>query len=163
MKNVLTTFMIVAIFTLSSASPCKGQNDNKLRKTPPPKDQSQQPPIEIDIVLVLDNSGSMKTNDPDFLTRDVVTNFVDGLGDNSRLGMVIFGREATLAEPLACLVTTRRAEEDLAFRCHGFSLAAGTRAPHCIASGHRGALCSPENSWLQHIGSERCNCAASPQ
>lgn len=55
----------------------------------------------LDIVLVLDNSGSMKKNDPDFLTREVVTNFVNGLGESSRLGMVIFEQEAQLAESLS--------------------------------------------------------------
>ena len=60
--------------------------------------ESEEPPL--DIILVLDNSGSMKKNDPKFLTREVVTNFVNGLGENSRLGMVIFDQEARLAEPL---------------------------------------------------------------
>lgn len=54
----------------------------------------------LDIILVLDNSGSMLKNDPNFLTREVVTNFSSGIGDQSRLGMVIFDREALLAEPL---------------------------------------------------------------
>ena len=59
----------------------------------------------LDIVLVLDNSGSMKKNDPEFLTREVVTNFVNGLGRQARLGMVIFDQEAQLAEPLTELAT----------------------------------------------------------
>ena len=57
-------------------------------------------PLKLDIVLVLDNSGSMKHNDPQLLTREVVTNFVNGLGENARLGMVIFDQEAVLAEAL---------------------------------------------------------------
>jgi pSer/pThr/pTyr-binding forkhead associated (FHA) protein/Mg-chelatase subunit ChlD len=62
--------------------------------------QAVQEDPEIDIMLVLDNSGSMKQNDPEFLTREVVTNFLNGLGKEARLGMVIFGREAVLAESL---------------------------------------------------------------
>ncbi len=58
---------------------------------------------KLDIFLVLDNSGSMKSNDPDFLTREVVKNFINTLGKTSRLGMVIFDAKAQLAEPLAML------------------------------------------------------------
>jgi pSer/pThr/pTyr-binding forkhead associated (FHA) protein/Mg-chelatase subunit ChlD len=55
----------------------------------------------LDIVIVLDNSGSMKSNDPDFLTRTVVMNFVESLGESSRLGMVVFAGEASLVNPLS--------------------------------------------------------------
>jgi Mg-chelatase subunit ChlD len=58
---------------------------------------------ELDIVFVLDNSGSMRNNDPNFITREVVTNFVNDLGPTARLGMVIFGETAELIEPLTSL------------------------------------------------------------
>lgn len=54
-----------------------------------------------DIFLVLDNSGSMKKNDPEFLTHGVATNFLKNIGKESRLGMVIFDEAAVLAEPLS--------------------------------------------------------------
>jgi len=57
-----------------------------------------------DIILVLDNSGSMKKNDPEFLTRDVVTGFLSGFGEKARIGMVVFDQEVRLAEPLMSLV-----------------------------------------------------------
>jgi len=57
----------------------------------------------LDIVLVLDNSGSMKQNDPHLLTRKVVTRFLDGIGANTRLGMVVFDQDARLIEPLTAL------------------------------------------------------------
>lgn len=56
---------------------------------------------ELDIFLVLDNSGSMRKNDPDFLMRDVVMNFLAGFGTESRMGMVVFDQSARLAQPLA--------------------------------------------------------------
>ncbi len=55
----------------------------------------------LDIVFVLDNSGSMITNDPDFVIRKVVTDFIHELGPGVRLGMVIFDTQANLAQPLA--------------------------------------------------------------
>jgi len=61
---------------------------------------AQEEQGKLDIVLVLDNSGSMKKNDPEFLTREVVKNFLDGLGKNSRLAMIIFDKDAQLEQPL---------------------------------------------------------------
>jgi len=66
----------------------------------PQKDLKQ---AELDIVFVLDNSGSMRSNDPNFITREVVTNFVSDLGETARLGMVIFDETAELVEPLTSL------------------------------------------------------------
>jgi len=67
----------------------------------PPQAELKQ--AELDIVFVLDNSGSMRNNDPNFITKEVVTNFLAGLGEKSRLGMVIFDETANLAEPLTLL------------------------------------------------------------
>ncbi len=58
---------------------------------------------QLDIVVVLDNSGSMITNDPDFIIRKVTTDFIQKLGAGVRLGMVIFDTQANLAEPLAAI------------------------------------------------------------
>ncbi|MBU0988108.1 MAG: FHA domain-containing protein [Proteobacteria bacterium] len=55
---------------------------------------------ELDIMLVMDNSGSMIKNDPKFLTREVATNFMAGFGEKSRLGMVVFDQTARLVIPL---------------------------------------------------------------
>ncbi len=57
---------------------------------------AQDHPSGSEIVLVLDNSGSMKKNDPEFLTRDVVTESLIGFGDNSRLAVVIFDSQSKL-------------------------------------------------------------------
>ena len=56
---------------------------------------------KVDIMLVLDNSGSMKKNDPKFITRDVVTELLNNTGEGFRLGMVIFDQDARLVERLA--------------------------------------------------------------
>jgi Mg-chelatase subunit ChlD len=65
--------------------------------------QAELKQAELDIVFVLDNSGSMRNNDPNFITKEVVTNFLAGLGERSRLGMVIFDESANLVEPLTSL------------------------------------------------------------
>jgi uncharacterized protein YegL len=54
----------------------------------------------LDIMLVLDNSGSMRRNDPQNLMKDVVTRFARELNPQTRLGIVVFGKGATLALPL---------------------------------------------------------------
>lgn len=65
--------------------------------------QAELKQAELDIVFVLDNSGSMRNNDPNFITKEVVTNFLGGLGERSHLGMVIFDETATLVVPLTSL------------------------------------------------------------
>src|SRR5918996_3676457 len=49
-----------------------------------------------DIMMVLDNSGSMKKNDPQFLMREMVSAFADGLAPDSRLGLVLFDEKVHL-------------------------------------------------------------------
>ncbi len=56
-----------------------------------------------DLMLVLDNSGSMRKNDPDFLLKDAVRTFVNALQGDVRLGVVIFDARSTLAVPLSAL------------------------------------------------------------
>jgi Mg-chelatase subunit ChlD len=106
MKTVSTIFLLVSMFILTQVHPGFGQDEKKNEETSPQQVEVQQQNPPLDIILVLDNSGSMKKNDPEFLTREVVRNFVAGLGENSRLGMVIFGQEAELAEPLTELTNT---------------------------------------------------------
>jgi pSer/pThr/pTyr-binding forkhead associated (FHA) protein/Mg-chelatase subunit ChlD len=50
----------------------------------------------LDIILVLDNSGSMIKNDPQFLAKDVVFRTLNDLGEHARFGMVIFDTQARL-------------------------------------------------------------------
>ena len=61
---------------------------------------------KLDIMLVLDNSGSMMKNDPKFLTPEVVTNFLGVLADETRLGMILFDQEVRLLEPIKALTNS---------------------------------------------------------
>lgn len=58
-----------------------------------------QPPK--DIMLVLDNSGSMRQNDPQLLTKKVVSDFVARLSADTQIGIVIFDEKADLTLPLS--------------------------------------------------------------
>jgi pSer/pThr/pTyr-binding forkhead associated (FHA) protein len=51
-------------------------------------------PPAIDIMLALDNSGSMKKNDPQRLLPRVVTEFASRLGRDDRLGIIAFDQTA---------------------------------------------------------------------
>lgn len=46
-----------------------------------------------DVILVLDNSGSMKKNDPEFLLKRAVGKFVSDLDQATRIGIVIFDQQ----------------------------------------------------------------------
>ena len=56
--------------------------------------------IEKDIILVLDNSGSMRQNDPGFLAKQAVMEFISGLDEATRLAIIIFDQDVSLAVPL---------------------------------------------------------------
>ena len=52
-----------------------------------------------DIVLILDNSGSMIENDPEYMMRQSITDFVVQLVSTSRLAIVIFDESACVVLP----------------------------------------------------------------
>lgn len=61
-----------------------------------------------DVVLLLDNSGSMRQNDPQFLTRRAVAEFLRGLTDRTRVAIVIFDQKVRLAAPLTPVTENTR-------------------------------------------------------
>lgn len=56
-----------------------------------------------DIVLVLDNSGSMRKNDPGFLTKVAVKEFVQQSAATFSVAVIVFDSDARLVTPLAPL------------------------------------------------------------
>jgi len=75
----------------------------------------------VDVVFVLDNSGSMKANDPEFLTRRAVKDFVDALAAedalDGRIAIVLFDDRVRLGQPLtpaSDVASTRRLDATLA-------------------------------------------------
>ncbi len=76
-----------------------------------PLDQSiDHSGIASDIMLLLDNSGSMKTNDPELLMTKAVRKFISQLDFNTRLGIVIFDQKVRLSFPLTELSDASRTE-----------------------------------------------------
>jgi len=60
------------------------------------------------VVLVLDNSGSMKKNDPQFLTRIAVTEFINSLDEETRVAIIIFDQDVHIAVPLTDILPDTR-------------------------------------------------------
>ena len=58
----------------------------------------------VDVFFVLDNSGSMRTNDPDRAMRGLVVEFASSMSPGSRLGVVVFDESARVVEPLSAKV-----------------------------------------------------------
>ncbi|MCZ6771855.1 MAG: VWA domain-containing protein [Proteobacteria bacterium] len=77
--------------------------------------------VPTDAILVLDNSGSMRKNDPDFLAKRAVSKFVSDLDQETRVGILIFDEKVKYSVPLTELtVNTRtaiqRALDDIDYR-----------------------------------------------
>lgn len=61
-----------------------------------------------DIILVLDNSGSMKNNDPEFLAKQAIAQFIGKLDENTRLAINIFDEDTKMAAPLTGITPSSR-------------------------------------------------------
>ncbi|MCP4408741.1 MAG: VWA domain-containing protein [Gammaproteobacteria bacterium] len=59
--------------------------------------------LKQDIIMVMDNSGSMKKNDPEFLARRALKAFISESDSNTNLALIIFDQDVKLAIPLTPL------------------------------------------------------------
>ncbi len=66
----------------------------------------------IDLVFVIDNSGSMRKNDPSFITPQVVETFVRQLSPLSQVGIVLFDQDARLLSPMT-RISGQQAEQEI--------------------------------------------------
>ncbi len=62
-------------------------------------------PASLDLVLVLDQSGSMKQNDPQRLLVSAASDFVGKLGAKDAAGLVLFGTQAKATFPVTPLTS----------------------------------------------------------
>jgi pSer/pThr/pTyr-binding forkhead associated (FHA) protein/Mg-chelatase subunit ChlD len=56
-----------------------------------------------DLVFVIDNSGSMRKNDPNFITPKVVETFVRQLPESAQVGVVLFDENARILSPMTLI------------------------------------------------------------
>lgn len=98
-----TTFLVISLAYLT-LGPCNlgfgTQSDEQ-------KDAVSAGKQMIDIMFVIDNSGSMKINDPNFITKQVVTDFTNTLNNDTRIGMVLFDADARITLPLVDISQTK--------------------------------------------------------
>ena len=64
----------------------------------------------LDLVFVIDNSGSMKKNDPNLITPKVVETFIRQLPEDTQVGMVLFDQNARLIQPMT-IISGERSEK----------------------------------------------------
>ncbi|MCC7410313.1 MAG: VWA domain-containing protein [Gammaproteobacteria bacterium] len=93
MRNLLASVAVLYLILLAVAQP-RAED-----AAPPPRD----------VVLVLDNSGSMKKNDPGFLARQAVTGFIEGLQLQTHAQIILFDQKVNVAVPLAEVSDEHRA------------------------------------------------------
>ncbi len=80
---ILTLLMLVFILCVSQMAYSKGD---------------ELPPM--DIVIAVDNSGSMVKGDPEFMSKNLLSKFLEGLSGDDRVSFVIFDESLRLAMPL---------------------------------------------------------------
>ncbi|MBW6442146.1 VWA domain-containing protein [Patescibacteria group bacterium] len=93
MKRIFQ-FVTIISFLIVPIIFCQAQISNKDAAT-----------SEKSIVIVLDNSGSMKKNDPKFLTKAVVKNFINRADVKTKIAILIFDKEIKLSLPLTLMTT----------------------------------------------------------
>jgi pSer/pThr/pTyr-binding forkhead associated (FHA) protein/Mg-chelatase subunit ChlD len=89
MKNLLTFLTLSFLLIIPLQTKCQGQN------TAPESEQNKS------IAIVLDNSGSMRKNDPAFLTKEVVANFLTSVDKNTQIAIILFDTEVKMLLPLS--------------------------------------------------------------
>jgi len=63
-----------------------------------------------DVVLVLDNSGSMRGNDPNRLASKAVTDFINGQAEDTHVSLIEFATTPTVLMPLTAVNAETRAQ-----------------------------------------------------
>lgn len=97
MRAVLSFMLIVIICGLTHVGPAQADRESGTGAI-------------VDLAFVVDNSGSMKKNDPNFMTPRMVSTFINRLPGQTRVSMVLFDGNARLVTPLTALSDSRSGE-----------------------------------------------------
>jgi Mg-chelatase subunit ChlD len=115
-KGILSALIIITVLCLGTNTYGSSEKEGQVvgvqkgvLDDAPKGDSQTRGQSKLDIVFVLDNSGSMMTNDPEFITKNVVINFLNNIDEGFRFGMVIYDQEAKLVEPLMGINTPEAA------------------------------------------------------
>lgn len=84
----------VASPTAAADPPTMSPEQATVEGTATPTEPAAKSATSVDAEAVLDVSGSMKKNDPQFLLREVVSSFASRLAPDSRLGIILFAENA---------------------------------------------------------------------
>lgn len=97
-KYLLTTVLLLNIATVAFAeagieTPQKNtilQTQEDIQSNITQQQTIEKDTLSKDIIFVLDNSGSMRKNDPEYLMKDVLKKFIDEIDKSSRIAITIF-------------------------------------------------------------------------
>ena len=82
----------------------------------------------LEVAVVIDNSGSMRQNDPHHFMSDVVHRLATGLPAGSRMALIIFADKADLLLPLTDLESGQDAVAEALPASPSFTMAANNRS-----------------------------------
>lgn len=113
-------------------------------QAPGPGDSATPGARLLDIVFVLDNSGSMRAHDPGFLTREAVIDFAAALASDpevdARVGLVLFDGEARLVHALSSKTSSETSSDPSSTASPGASVEAPVEAVRVDEEGSRSSL-----------------------
>ena len=95
--RLVTRCVFFVLVWLTALSPISGELLRADVSAPLPDDGL------VDVMFVIDNSGSMRKNDPAFLMPETVRTFLERLPDTTRAGMVLFDERARMLQALSDL------------------------------------------------------------
>jgi Mg-chelatase subunit ChlD len=97
--RMITYLFAIVGFCMSSTAPAQ---------EPAGQEPAGQEPARQEIVLLIDNSGSMRKNDPQSLTKQAVAQFVQSSPAGSRVALILFDTKVEVLAPLTPINETTR-------------------------------------------------------
>ena len=97
LKKKMAVFFAVTISFLVSSTGVFGEDKNRAANGSDNSTAAKAPleqNLPLDVILVIDNSGSMKKNDPQYLVPRMVHDLISLLHENDRFGVIVFDNNA---------------------------------------------------------------------